>query len=185
MRPTPTQAKAGHLLLDVPTAVSHSCGDLLFSSHTIFFLTFVLFYQRHGSARAAKHAAWLACLAFSWLIIASRKHYTVDVLVAWYTVPLVFHYCQHALWAGDGGGARRPLFCALGRCCSAPGCCALLLEEGEQLELRDVLVQPQQLLQRDQHDEKQQAHCWQQWGAAAAAARSPPQWQVGAWPHDS
>lgn len=29
-------------------------------------------------------------LVLSLLIIASHKHYTVDVTVAWYTVPLVF-----------------------------------------------------------------------------------------------
>lgn len=30
-------------------------------------------------------------------IVASRKHYSVDVVVAWYTVPLVF-YAMHRRW---------------------------------------------------------------------------------------
>ena len=33
----------------------------------------------------------------STLIVASRKHYTVDVLIAWYVVPLVF-YSSHRRW---------------------------------------------------------------------------------------
>ncbi len=33
---------------------------------------------------------WLAVAVLSVLIVASRKHYSVDVLIAWYVVPLVF-----------------------------------------------------------------------------------------------
>ena len=40
--------------------------------------------------RVNKVAAWVLATILSFLIIASRKHYTVDVVVAWYTVPLVF-----------------------------------------------------------------------------------------------
>lgn len=39
---------------------------------------------------APKVVAWVLALTLSLLIIASHKHYTVDVTVAWYTVPLVF-----------------------------------------------------------------------------------------------
>lgn len=45
----------------------------------------------------APHAAplqalvWAGVSALSVLIVASRKHYTVDVVIAWYVVPLVFH----------------------------------------------------------------------------------------------
>ena len=35
--------------------------------------------------------AWCAVFVLSVLIVASRKHYTVDVLIAWYVVPLVFY----------------------------------------------------------------------------------------------
>ena len=34
---------------------------------------------------------WAGVAALSVLIVASRKHYTVDVVIAWYVVPLVFH----------------------------------------------------------------------------------------------
>ena len=37
------------------------------------------------------------------LIVASRKHYTVDVLIAWYVVPLVF-YAMLRRWT-----TKRPL----------------------------------------------------------------------------
>ena len=40
---------------------------------------------------------WTGAFVLSTLIVASRKHYTVDVLVAWYVVPLVF-YSSHRRW---------------------------------------------------------------------------------------
>lgn len=90
--------------------VLYGCGDLIFSSHMIFTLVFVRSYQKYGTQRylsidntfglgAAmrtckllcfvhyyrfiKQLAWLLAVTQSLLIIASRKHYTVDVVVAW------------------------------------------------------------------------------------------------------
>jgi PAP2 superfamily C-terminal len=40
--------------------------------------------------RIAKGMAWFLAAVLAVLIICSRKHYTVDITVAWYTVPLVF-----------------------------------------------------------------------------------------------
>jgi hypothetical protein len=40
---------------------------------------------------------WLGVAAMSLCIVMSRKHYSVDVVVAWYTVPLVF-YAMHRRW---------------------------------------------------------------------------------------
>lgn len=40
---------------------------------------------------AVQAFAWCAVFVLSVLIVASRKHYTVDVLIAWYVVPLVFY----------------------------------------------------------------------------------------------
>ena len=37
----------------------------------------------HGF-RFIKQLAWLFAIVLSFLIVASRKHYTVDVVVAWY-----------------------------------------------------------------------------------------------------
>jgi hypothetical protein len=81
----------------VPDGVIYGCGDLIFSSHTIFTLVFVRTYQRYGTRRWIKHLAWLMAVIQSILIIASRKHYTVDIVVAWYTVNLVMFYVDSKL----------------------------------------------------------------------------------------
>ncbi|KAK4359199.1 hypothetical protein RND71_021428 [Anisodus tanguticus] len=85
------------VLLIVPRGVLYGCGDLIFSSHMIFSLVFVRTYQKYGTRRFIKQCAWLAVIAQSLLIIASRKHYTVDVVVAWYTVNLVVFFIDKTL----------------------------------------------------------------------------------------
>ncbi|CAN1849954.1 Phosphatidylinositol:ceramide inositolphosphotransferase 1 [Linum perenne] len=85
------------LLLNFPRGVMFGCGDLIFSSHMIFTLVFVLSYQKYGSVRCIKQLAWLVAIIQSLLIIASRKHYTVDVVVAWYTVNLVVFFVDKKL----------------------------------------------------------------------------------------
>ncbi|KAL8254615.1 hypothetical protein R6Q59_032836 [Mikania micrantha] len=67
------------------------------SSHMIFSLVFVRTYQKYGARRFIKQCAWLVVVVQSLLIIASRKHYTVDVVVAWYTVNLVVFFVDHKL----------------------------------------------------------------------------------------
>lgn len=47
-----------------------------------------------GSHRFIKIYQWFAAAVISALIIASRKHYTVDIVVAWYTVPMVFYHLK-------------------------------------------------------------------------------------------
>lgn len=110
----------------VPYGVIYGCGDLIFSSHMTFALTFCHTYNKYGTKRYVmrvsidyireepdnevvmnlvlacwsllmltyyplvfvcrwiKKVSWLLMIALSFLIIASRKHYTVDVVVAWY-----------------------------------------------------------------------------------------------------
>eukprot|EP00192_Tetraselmis_astigmatica_P018091 CAMPEP_0117658656 /NCGR_PEP_ID=MMETSP0804-20121206/5978_1 /TAXON_ID=1074897 /ORGANISM="Tetraselmis astigmatica, Strain CCMP880" /LENGTH=242 /DNA_ID=CAMNT_0005465187 /DNA_START=896 /DNA_END=1624 /DNA_ORIENTATION=+ len=87
----------GHLIFDFKRAMLYSCGDLIFSSHTTFALSGALAYNEYGSFLPIKVIAWIAVFLLSLAIIASRKHYTVDVLVAWWTVPLVF-YAYHRRW---------------------------------------------------------------------------------------
>lgn len=55
--------------------------------------------------RTAKILAWMAAMVLSVLIIASHKHYTVDVTVAWYTVPLVF-YTLERRWTTRRGDTK-------------------------------------------------------------------------------
>lgn len=81
----------------IPRGVLYGCGDLIFSSHMIFSLVFVRTYQKYGTRRFIKQCAWLTVIVQSLLIIASRKHYTVDVVVAWYTVNLVVYFIDHKL----------------------------------------------------------------------------------------
>jgi hypothetical protein len=44
-----------------------------------------------------KAAAWAAAAVLALLIIAARKHYTVDVVIAWYTLPMVYTLL-HVFW---------------------------------------------------------------------------------------
>ncbi|KAK1354640.1 Plant inositol phosphorylceramide synthase [Heracleum sosnowskyi] len=81
----------------IPRGMLYGCGDLIFSSHMIFSLVFVRTYQKYGTKRFIKQCAWLTAVIQSLLIIASRKHYTVDVVVAWYTVNLVVYYIDSKL----------------------------------------------------------------------------------------
>ncbi|KAI3447735.1 hypothetical protein Pfo_004400 [Paulownia fortunei] len=85
------------LLINFPRGVLYGCGDLIFSSHMIFSLVFVRTYHKYGTRRLVKHCAWLIVVIQSLLIVASRKHYTVDVVVAWYTVNLVVFFIDKKL----------------------------------------------------------------------------------------
>ncbi|XP_062165986.1 phosphatidylinositol:ceramide inositolphosphotransferase 1 [Alnus glutinosa] len=85
------------LLINFPRGIVYGCGDLIFSSHMIFTLVFVRTYHKYGSRRFIKQLAWLLAVVQSFLIVASRKHYTVDVVVAWYTVNLVVFFIDKKL----------------------------------------------------------------------------------------
>jgi len=87
----------GHVYVDVGRQATHGCGDLIFSSHTTFVLVGVLTFTEYGETLLLKVIAWIGVAAMGLCIIASRKHYSVDVVVAWYTVPLVF-YAMHRRW---------------------------------------------------------------------------------------
>ncbi|XP_042955475.1 phosphatidylinositol:ceramide inositolphosphotransferase 3 isoform X4 [Carya illinoinensis] len=85
------------IFINFPWGVIYGCGDLIFSSHMIFTLVFVLTYKKYGTIRYLKQFAWLLALIQSLLIIASRKHYTVDIVVAWYTVNLTVFFLDKKL----------------------------------------------------------------------------------------
>ncbi|MQL68144.1 hypothetical protein Taro_000408, partial [Colocasia esculenta] len=61
--------------------------------------------------RTIKQLAWLIAVIQSLLIISSRKHYTVDVTVAWYTVNLVVFFVDKKLpeMPDRSAGAGNPL----------------------------------------------------------------------------
>ncbi|XP_051131197.1 phosphatidylinositol:ceramide inositolphosphotransferase 1-like isoform X2 [Andrographis paniculata] len=85
------------LLINFPRGVLYGCGDLIFSSHMIFSLVFVRTYHKYGTQNFMKYFAWLTVVIQSLLIVASRKHYTVDIIVAWYTVNLVVFFVDKKL----------------------------------------------------------------------------------------
>ncbi|KAL4447517.1 hypothetical protein ABPG75_004736 [Micractinium tetrahymenae] len=84
------------IIVNVSRQASKGCGDLIFSSHITFLLTFTWTYAVLGHSLLLKALAYAYTCATALCIIASRKHYTVDVIVAAYVVPLVFfHYRRH------------------------------------------------------------------------------------------
>ncbi|XP_057757784.1 phosphatidylinositol:ceramide inositolphosphotransferase 1-like [Arachis stenosperma] len=85
------------ITINFPDGLVHGCGDLIFSSHMIFTLVSVITYYRYGTNRFIKQLAWVLAVIQSLLIIASRKHYSVDVVVAWYTVNLVVFFVEKKL----------------------------------------------------------------------------------------
>ncbi|KAF3454612.1 hypothetical protein FNV43_RR05060 [Rhamnella rubrinervis] len=60
-------------------------------SHSI---PLIFLVQTTIAVRCIKQFAWVLAVLQSFLIIASRKHYTVDVVVAWYTVNLVVFFVE-------------------------------------------------------------------------------------------
>ncbi|CAL2263841.1 unnamed protein product [Prunus armeniaca] len=99
----PPESALEVLLINFPRGVMYGCGDLIFSSHMIFTLVFVRTYQKYGTKRCIKQIAWLVAVIQSLLIVASRKHYTVDIVVACfifpcrYTVNLVVFFIDQKL----------------------------------------------------------------------------------------
>ncbi len=106
----PPRTWADILLVDVSRQVNRGCGDLIFSSHVTFILTIVLTYCRYGEWRAAKAAGWALVALNCVVILASRKHYSVDLVVALFTVPLVWAAVAQRLHdPPQRGGAAQPL----------------------------------------------------------------------------
>lgn len=66
------------------------CGDLVFSSHTIFVLLCALTYTKYSDNVWGKRFMWFMVLIFGFMVVAARKHYSIDIVVAWYTVPLIW-----------------------------------------------------------------------------------------------
>lgn len=80
-----------------PRLLSMSGGihDLLFSGHVSAALCGILAWcatSLRNGAPWAKAALLLPCVLQSLLILATRKHYTVDVVVAWILCPLLCAY---------------------------------------------------------------------------------------------
>jgi hypothetical protein len=66
------------------------CGDLMFSSHTIFAVLCVMIVWDYFPYKGTKAAISAALALLVPLTLASRKHYTVDVFTSLYVVPIVY-----------------------------------------------------------------------------------------------
>lgn len=70
---------------------STGCGDLMFSSHTIFAVaTTCIIYHYFGYRKLHKLIATVSLCFLLPLTLMSRKHYTIDVFTALYVVPGIF-----------------------------------------------------------------------------------------------
>lgn len=73
----------------------HGCGDLVFSSHAMFVILCALIVQRYSDSKWLKRVWWLCVVVLGVLLVAARKHYTLDIVIAWYTVPLLWIAYEH------------------------------------------------------------------------------------------
>ena len=63
----------------------------MFSSHTIYTMSFVCIIFKYFNFRCLKLIISLLQIAIVPFILAARKHYSVDVFTALYVVPMVFY----------------------------------------------------------------------------------------------
>ncbi|RLN55525.1 hypothetical protein BBJ28_00002771 [Nothophytophthora sp. Chile5] len=66
----------------------NGCGDLMFSSHTIYTMSLILTIWKYWPNKYGITIMICVQIAIAFLIVASRKHYTLDVFSALYIVPL-------------------------------------------------------------------------------------------------
>mmetsp|Transcript_8588 Transcript_8588/g.13476 ORF Transcript_8588/g.13476 Transcript_8588/m.13476 type:complete len:195 (+) Transcript_8588:222-806(+) len=71
------------------------CGDLVFSSHTIFVVLCALVWHKYCPFKWVRRIVWSLVFFFGLLVVAARKHYSLDIMVAWYTVPLIWMAYDH------------------------------------------------------------------------------------------
>lgn len=68
----------------------NGCGDLMFSSHTIYTLSFILTAFKYWPSKYLLAFMVSVQCAIAFLIVAARKHYSLDVFTALYVVPLLW-----------------------------------------------------------------------------------------------
>lgn len=69
-----------------------NCGDLIFSSHNIFFVTLCCIVQTYVYSKHAVPFVWVMSLLFNATVLVNKKHYTVDILLAYIIVFLTYEY---------------------------------------------------------------------------------------------
>jgi hypothetical protein len=71
------------------------CGDLIFSGHMMYGLTAACVISSYLPYWWVRSVVWLMVFALGFVIVCQRSHYSIDVLVAWYTVPMVWITFRH------------------------------------------------------------------------------------------
>ncbi|KAJ0400752.1 hypothetical protein P43SY_005473 [Pythium insidiosum] len=84
-------APRGHALFTHLDALN-GCGDLMFSSHTIYTLSFILTVSKYWPSKYLVGLMVSIQIAIAFLIVAARKHYSLDVFTALYVVPLLWFF---------------------------------------------------------------------------------------------
>jgi membrane-associated phospholipid phosphatase len=74
---------------------STGCGDLIPSSHAIFATLGGLLMNHYSKNKYLKAVMAMLVIAIGFLVVAARKHYSIDVVAAWYICPLAWFYCSH------------------------------------------------------------------------------------------
>lgn len=87
-----------------------NCGDLIFSGHMLQAIIFGCIVARYGQRCFAlsptggavlRGVTYLLVSSQAFIIVAARNHYTVDVVVASYTTPLLWYFYCNALYTSD------------------------------------------------------------------------------------
>jgi hypothetical protein len=73
----------------------NGCSDLIFSSHLMYALCLTLAMCSYTRNFWVGVVTWSLCIALAFVIVMQRSHYTVDVIVALYTVPLTWIAFRH------------------------------------------------------------------------------------------
>ncbi|GBG30559.1 Phosphatidylcholine:ceramide cholinephosphotransferase 3 [Hondaea fermentalgiana] len=90
--------------------IYHNCGDLMFSGHMLLMLVLSISVFHYGESafwispkrnRIIGAALLVLCVLETFLILASRHHYTSDLVVAWYITPLLWYYHSTKLHPRD------------------------------------------------------------------------------------
>lgn len=75
------------------------CGDLIYSGHTSTVLCGAItvshycYYLLPNYWKYIVYGFWLPIvIMMAYVIISAQNHYTVDIIVAWYTIPLLYYF---------------------------------------------------------------------------------------------
>jgi PAP2 superfamily C-terminal len=106
----PKPTTLAEILTRYAASPGSNCGDLVFSGHMLQAITFGFIVTRYGQrcfslagrAETLLRAATFTLVASqAFFVVAARNHYTVDVIVACYTTPLLWYFYVSAVHPVD------------------------------------------------------------------------------------